>query len=445
MRLGMAAAGVVVWLVAAVGRSVEAPPPEDVAVVSIPSPLHLDDAVSIFRARGFDLLLADAATESARGDLRSARAFPNPVATASGGHSFTYDPQLCDHPGCSSTSVSAGLSDQGLLADFLIGKRRLKIDVAQQALAAATLTREDAERVLVATVKQQYIQTVLARVLVGFARETARSLGETSRLVNDRLRAGDVSEADSARAETAKLEAEQAVDAAGQQLAAAQAQLAFLLAVRNQVPTFEVDEQLPSPRIPPALAGATPASLVALAEDHRPDLAAAAVQERGAEAAVTLARRQRLPDVALTGNYLQEGRGQDAIQPPTATFGVSLPLPILDRNQGGIAKSEAELRTRRLLREKVEAQVTTDVRTAWAAFESARARTERSQAQLLEKARRARDLVVYQHQKGAVSLFERLDAERTYVAATIEAFQALADYWTSLYLLDAAVGTELTP
>src|SRR5262249_60621983 len=142
---------------------------------------------------------------------------------------------------------------------------------------------------------------------------------------------------------------------------------------------------------------------------------------------------------------LREGGGEDAIQPPTAAFGVSLPLPILDRNQGGIAKSEAELRTRRLLREKVEAQVTTDVRTAWAAFESARARTERSQAQLLEKARRARDLVVYQHQKGAVSLFERPDTEPTYVAATIEAFQAVADYWTSLYLLDAAVGTELTP
>src|SRR4029450_739652 len=106
---------------------------------------------------------------------------------------------------------------------LLIGKRRLKIDVAQQALAAAERSRDDAERLLVTTVKQQYIQTGLSRVLVGLARETAHSLGETFRLVNDRLRAGDASEADAARAETAKLEAEQAGDAAGEQVGGGQA------------------------------------------------------------------------------------------------------------------------------------------------------------------------------------------------------------------------------
>jgi cobalt-zinc-cadmium efflux system outer membrane protein len=434
-----------VWHVAQVGRAEELPPPPDAAVVTIPSPLHLEDAVSIFRARGFDLLLADAATASVRGDLRSARAFPNPVVTANGGHTFTFDPDRCDQPGCSSTTVSAGLSDQGLLADLLVGKRRLKIDVFQQALAAAERSRDDAERLLVATVKHQYIQTVLARVLLDFARETAHSLGETFRLVNDRVRAGDASEADAARADTAKLEAEQAVDAAGEQLAAAQAQLAFLLAARGSVPAFEVDEHLPPARTPSALAGATSESLLALAEAHRPDLAAAAAQERSAEAALALARRQRFPDVALTGNYLQEGRGQDALQPPTATFGVSLPLPILDRNQGGIAKSESQLRAQRLLREKVQAQIAADVRTAWTAFASARARVERSQGKLLGQARRARDLVAYQYEKGAVSLFERLDAERVYVAVTAESFQTMADFWTSLYQLDASVGTELAP
>jgi cobalt-zinc-cadmium efflux system outer membrane protein len=438
----MAVAGALLRLgVASLGHAGE--PSATVPAAEIPSPLHMGDAVRIFRERGFDLLIADAATESARGDLKTAQAFPNPAVTAAGGRSFTYDPGRCDHPGCSATSVAAGLSDQGLIADLLIGKRRLKIDVAHEALAAAERSREDAARVLLATVKQQYIQTVLARVLLDFARETAHSLGETWRLVIDRLRAGDVSEADAARAETAKLEAEQAVDAAGQQLAAAQAQLAFLLAVRGAVPAFEVDERLPVPRTPAALAGTTPAGLIALAEEHRPDLAAAAAQARSAEAALALARRQRLPDVALTGNYQQEGRGQDALQPPTATFGVQLPLPILDRNQGGIARSESQLRSQRLLRDKLDAQITADVRTAWATFAAARARAERAQSALVESARRARDLVAYQYQKGAVSLFERLDAERVYVAAVVESFQALADFWTSLYQLEASVGMEL--
>src|SRR5262245_56597658 len=119
----VAVAGLVVWLGASIGRGAEPPQPE-VPAVEIPSPLRLDEDVSIFRARGLDLLLADATTEGARADLLAAQAFPNPALTANGGRAFTYRPELCDHPGCSATSVSAGLSDQGLFVDLLIGKRR---------------------------------------------------------------------------------------------------------------------------------------------------------------------------------------------------------------------------------------------------------------------------------------------------------------------------------
>ena len=179
----------------ACGRGVREPE------VEIPSPLHLEQAVSIFRARGFDLLLADANDRGRprRAADRTGLSQPGPDGDRRAlvhlrSRSLRPSRLLGD-------SVSAGLSDQGLVADFLIGKRRLKIDVARQALEAAERSRADAERVLLATVKEQYIHTVLARVLLDFARETADSLGETARLVNDRLRAGDASEADAARAE----------------------------------------------------------------------------------------------------------------------------------------------------------------------------------------------------------------------------------------------------
>jgi outer membrane protein, heavy metal efflux system len=411
------------------------------AATDIPRHLSLDDAVQIFRERGFDLLLADAATASAKGDLRAAQAFPNPVVAASGGHSFTYDASMC--PGCSATAVNASISDQGLLMDLLVGKRRLKIDVAQQALAAATLSRADAERTLIGLVKQQYTQAVLARLLLDVAHETAKNQAATSSLVDTRLRSGDASEADAARAETAKLEADQAVDAAVQQVEATRAQLAFLLAVRDAVPAFDVDDQLPSAHTPRTVGDSTQDSLTALARENRPDLAAADAQVHSAESGLALARRQRVPDVAVVGGYQQEGRGNEAIQPPTANFGVSLPLPILYRNQGEIAKAEATLTAQHVQRDKVDAQLVTDVRSAWAAFTSARARVDRLETRLLERAHRARDLVDYQYQKGAVSLFERLDAERTFVTVEVEYYQAEADFWTSLYQLEQAVGTEL--
>jgi cobalt-zinc-cadmium efflux system outer membrane protein len=415
-----------------------APPPPD-----IPKHLTLDEAVDIFQARGFDLLLADAAAAGARGDLRAAQAFPNPLLAASGGHSFTFDPSSC--VGCSATAVNANISDQGLLMDLLVGKRRLKIDVAQQALAAAELSRADAQRTLVGLVKQQYTQAVLARLLLEVAQETAKSQSATFNLVDTRLRSGDASEADAARAETAKLEADQAVDVATQQVETARAQLAFLLAVRDALPTFEVDDRLPPAHTPSSVESNSQDSLAALAREHRADLAAADAQVRSAEAGVALARRQRVPDVAVIGAYQQEGHGNNAIQPPTASLGVSLPLPILYRNQGEIAKAEATLSAQRVQHDKLDAQVVNDVRTAWAALTSAQARVARMEGPLLKRARQARDLVDYQYQKGAVSLFERLEAERTFVSVSTEYDQAEADFWTALYQLEQAVGTELVP
>ena len=432
----------VLLLVCASHRALGGEEPAPVPAPDIPQHLTLDEAVEIFRARGFDLLLADAAAAGARGDLRAAQAFPNPLLAASGGHSFTYD-KPCD--GCSASALNTNVSDQGLLMDLLVGKRRLKIDVAKQALAAAELSRADAQRTLVGLVKQQYTQAVLARLLLDVARETAKSQTATFNLVDTRLRSGDASEADAARADTAKLEADQAVDVAVQQVETARAQLAFLLAVRDTLPAFEVDDHLPPARTPPSVEASTQDSLIALGREHRPDLAAADAQVHSAEAGVALARRQRVPDVALVGTYSQEGHGNNAIQPPTASLGVSLPLPILYRNQGEIAKAESTLTAQHVQRDKLDAQIVNDVRTAWAAFESAQVRVARMEGPLLKRAREARDLVDYQYQKGAVSLFERLEAERTFVNVNTEYDQTEADFWTALYQLEQAIGQELVP
>jgi cobalt-zinc-cadmium efflux system outer membrane protein len=62
---------------------------------------------------------------------------------------------------------------------------------------------------------------------------------------------------------------------------------------------------------------------------------------------------------------------------------------------------------------------------------------------LLERAKRARDLVSFQYQKGAASLLEFLDAQRTYIATNIEYLQDLTAYWTAVYKLEQAVGMEL--
>ena len=74
-----------------------------------------------------------------------------------------------------------------------------------------------------------------------------------------RYKAGAISEADEAKVETVKLEADQAVDTLQQALRVAKLALAFLLGVRGPVPDFHVEQDLPKFPVPPPLASATPA------------------------------------------------------------------------------------------------------------------------------------------------------------------------------------------
>jgi cobalt-zinc-cadmium efflux system outer membrane protein len=158
---------------------------------------------------------------------------------------------------------------------------------------------------------------------------------------------------------------------------------------------------------------------------------------------VALSKRQRFPDVALSLQYTQEGTGQDAVTPPTATLGLSLPLPLYYQQQGEIAKAEADRRSWWLQEARLEAQVSADVWSAHAVFTAAQRMVDRMETRLLGRARLARDLVQIQYRKGAASLLDYLDAERTYIAAQVEYLNDLTAYWTAVFQLEQAVGTSL--
>src|SRR5438105_1632621 len=189
-----------------------------VAAAPLPSPLTLPEALRIFRERGFDLLLAEASVESARGELETASAVANPQLSGSLGRSFNYDPGQC--PGCSDLQTSVGLSDQGALFDLLVNKRGLRKDAARAALEAAKLGRADAQRTLEFQLKQQFLQAALATEQAKFARDLLESASKTRELMERRFRAGAISEADLAKTQVAELEAMQQLDQSRAQLAA---------------------------------------------------------------------------------------------------------------------------------------------------------------------------------------------------------------------------------
>jgi len=411
------------------------------APVEMPSRLSLDQSLQLLRARGLDLLIADAQVAEAEGDARAAGAVPNLALNLGYGRVLPpYDPSC---QGCSADQWTVGLSDQNAIEDSLSGKRDLRMKVAHNALAAAKMSRADALRTLEFQVKSTYVQLSQAQRALAFAKETQATNVKTLQLFEARLRSGAINDGDVARVETQKLESDQAVDQAVQNLRQARLMLAFLLGARGPVPDFDVDDSILDFSVPASLANVTVDRMLRAAFEHRPDLVAQGYQRASAEAALALARRQRFPDIAVSAQYTQTGNGEQAIQPPTLSIGLSAPVPIFYQQQGEIRKAEATYDAQSLAQAKTTAQVVNDVSTAVATFETSRAQVERMESALRPSAERALQITRLQYDKGGATLMDFLDAQRTHIAINVEYLQDLANYWTAVFQLEQAVGMEL--
>ena len=412
-------------------------PPEP----AIPDPLTLGEALALFRAHGLDLLIAEAAAEGAAGDAMAAGAIQNPSVTGGYYHSFFKDPgTFSSHNGW-----FVGVGDSNAIIDTLSGKRGLRRSVADAALAAARLGRADALRTLELQVKEAYFQAVAAGAALEFAHETAESTTHTFDLNQIRYKSGAISEVDLSRTETAKLEADQAVDASMLALRSAKVQLAFLLGQRHAFNDFAIDSGQLRFTTPAALQSTSAAALVERAMQARPDLRAQESQRTRAAQGLALAKRQRFPDFGLGAQYSEQGSysAANAISPPTLELSLTGSLPLFYQQQGEIKKAEADARTQDAQAAKLRAQVVADVENAYGGYQTAQHQVQRMEGRLLDRARRARELVELQYQKGAASLLEYLDAQRTYVAIKGEYLQDLTAYWNAIFQIEAATATEV--
>jgi cobalt-zinc-cadmium efflux system outer membrane protein len=421
------------------------PPPED-----LPQMLRLEDALRVFRARGFGILLAEASVVSAEGAERAASFVPNPQLNAGYGRVLNYPSNGCPGstpampiPGCSPNQYTIGLSDNAAIEDSLSGKRNLRVKVARSALAAAKMNRVDAERTLVLQVKSSYFTVVQARAAYEFSKDVQQASQHELDLNQDRLTGGKINEGDFERIRQTTLEAMQAVDTASQNLRQAKVALSFLLGVRGRVPDYDVDKETLKFMVPQPIAANTPDGLLKVAFDKRPDLRGLGFQEERAKASIALAKRQVFPDISIGVQYTQTGSGQSAIQPPT--FGVSLTgnLPIFYQQQGEIRQAQADLATQALTRGQTTAQVVSDVETAYAAYVGARTLVERMESALLASAKKALDITKLQWLAGKANLTDYLDARQAFIATNVEYLGDLTNYWTAVAQLEAAVGTEL--
>jgi cobalt-zinc-cadmium efflux system outer membrane protein len=166
----------------------------------------------------------------------------------------------------------------------------------------------------------------------------------------------------------------------------------------------------------------------------RPDLAAARYGLQQAESQTRLQRAVRSPNVTVGGGYRRDF-GSDAV-----VVGVTVPLQIFNRNQGGVQRAEAERQRASHLVDAAATQVRLDVQQAVNAVDVSAERVRYIEREHLLDAEQTREAVLASYRLGAADLIDLLDAQRAFRDTVRTYNRALYEHRLSLLQLEAAVG-----
>ena len=313
-------------------------------------------------------------------------------------------------------------------------KRQRRLQAARDTTAVTRAQVADAERTLAFNVGQQFVSVLLAESTLQFALEDLKGFQQTVDISEAQLKAGYIGEGDYLKIKLQLLQFQ--TDVSSARLARVQA----LVGLReflgfDAVPAdYDVVGDLEYHSIKGNLE-----DFQALALKERPDFRAAELGVTAAQSQIALAKANAKVDV--TGTYdFDHVSGEN-----TASIFANFALPIFDRGQGEIARTKYALTQAQQQQESASDTVLSDVANAYEAVRSNDEVVQLYTSGYLKQAQDSRDISEYAYKRGAASLLDYLDSERSYRSVQLAYRQALAAYMTALEQLKEAEGTRNLP
>ena len=325
--------------------------------------------------------------------------------------------------------------DIGLSYLFERGKKRQhRLKAAKDATAVTRSQVRDNERSLTFQVGQLFISVQLAQSTLDLAYQDLKSFSTTVDIGEKQFKAGGISENDYLKIKLQLLQFQQDVQQARLAKVQALSDLRQLLGYESVPGDYDVTGVFDYQPLTVTLG-----NLQTKALDNRPDLSATILGVTAADSQHELAKANGKVDVTASSNYSHV----NALS--ALTFSVSVPLAIFDRNQGEIARTKHAMTQAEQLQAAARGQVMTDVRDAYEALQTSDQVAQYYRSGYLDVAQKSRDISEYAYHRGAASLLDFLDAERSYRATQLAWRQAIAAHLTSLEQLRDAVGTRSLP
>ncbi len=351
--------------------------------------------------------------------------------------------RLTGSAGESETTIGIGLPIE------LGGKRRRRVELAQAELEAIEAEIADRERRLTNDVRALYAEALAS----------LRELDTTEGLTNIDIKTVIIVQARVSEGETAPIELKQLrveVDRLRSRRALIEGRLrSSLIRLKNLTGISRTDplrlrEDIATPILPPPPASQEAAIEIALRT--RPDLRFARLNEEAAQAGLRLARAQAAPDATAFSRYTQNRSSFDDTPIGTLrdrdkllTFGVSVSIPVLNRNQGAKVEAAIAINQARTRREFLESVVRADVESAYARYEAARQAVMSFEIDVIERSNENIRTIRAAYEIGAFRITDLLVEQRRLVDSQREFTEVLAEQYRALADLQAAIGTPVEP
>ena len=396
-----------------------------------PVKITLDQAVQMAHDHNHALKAARTTIQQNQAQEITANLRPNP--TLSGDSQFLPVFQ----PGSFTTNYVNEITQFDIGIGYLFergGKRQRRLEAAQDATAVTRSTVDDNERTLAFSVATQFVNVQLAESTLDLALQDVKSFQDTVDISAARYHAGDMSEADYLKIELQLLQFQSDVANARMSRATSLVSLREFLGYESVPADFDVAGELDYQPLK-----LKEEDLAAMALKQRADLRAAQQGITAAESQIKLAEANGKKDVTASLDYSHVS-GYSSL----SLFG-SIDLPIFDRNQGEIARTRYALTQAQELELGAAETVVGDVYTAYETLHANDEIMVLYRNGYLEESQKSRDISEYAYKRGAASLLDFLDAERSYRAIQLAYRQALAAYALALEQMREAVGTRNLP
>lgn len=379
------------------------------------APLTLQDALTRAIESDPGLRAAGAGVDAALGDVRQARVRPNPELGAEV-ENFNGRGDL---RGFQSAETTFSLSQE---VEFG-GQRRARIRLADRALHGAELDRALRGLDLLRDVQIAYFDALAAEELVAIERERVATAEALDTSVARRVAAARDPLMAGARAQAGLAEARIALTRAEAQAATARARLASYWGGEDGFALIRTDFALP----------VAADHDHALNPDQAPDIARLAAERERLGAAARLERSLSYQNPTLSLGYRRfEDRDGDG----ALVAGFSIPLGLFNRNQGSVARAQAEQRRAEFNLEAGRRAIAREFAALERALSSDAAAVRSTEQDVIPQAERALALAQDGYNRGAFSYLDVLEAQRALSNARQARVEALRSYHSNEAALD---------